>query len=157
MGWIRGLHCEKCRHDFVARTSALIAPDQPILDRSFSSNETVWNDPKYEFEVHWGRSGALVAKNSIATSLHELVHGCHQFDPFCTEVHAVTKWSETTQNMSLGSNQVDRVCSLRKFWCDFIAWTCALLAVAVVRPILPKSSWSYQTVQNAPKHELGIQ
>jgi hypothetical protein len=36
------------------------------------------------------------------------------FQPFCTKVRAITERSETTQNMSLGSNRVDRVHSLRK-------------------------------------------
>ena len=31
------------------------------------------------------------------------------------------KWYETHQNMSLGSNEVDRVLSLQKFQCDFVA------------------------------------
>jgi hypothetical protein len=37
-----------------------------------------------------------------------------QFDPLCTEVRAVTKWSEMFENMSLRSNGVDRVRSLQK-------------------------------------------
>jgi hypothetical protein len=37
-----------------------------------------------------------------------------QFDPFCIEVRAVTKWSNMPENMSLGSDRVDRVRSLRK-------------------------------------------
>ena len=31
MGWIGSVHCEKTRHDFVARTFALIAPVHPVL------------------------------------------------------------------------------------------------------------------------------
>jgi hypothetical protein len=37
---------------------------------------------------------------------------CTSSAPFCTEFRAVTKRSETHQNMSLGSNGVDRVRSL---------------------------------------------
>ena len=42
----------------------------------------VRNAPKHEFRVQWGASGAFVAKNSDATSWHELLH---QFCAFCTE------------------------------------------------------------------------
>ena len=62
--------------------------------------------------------------------------------------------------MILGSNGVDRVRSLRKFQCDFMAQTCAL--IAPVQPILYRVSCSNETLtnapkhyENAPKHELG--
>ena len=67
MGWIRCVHCEKIWCDFVARTSSLIAPVQPILHRVPGNNETLRNAP-----THY----------------------------------------EMLQNMSLGSNAVDRVRSL---------------------------------------------
>jgi hypothetical protein len=53
-------------------------------------------------------------KNSDVVSLHELVHKLHKFGPFCIDLRAVTKRSKTHQNMSLGSNEVDRFCWLRK-------------------------------------------
>src|SRR6185503_19454303 len=45
--------------------------------------------------VQWGGSGAFVAKNSEATSWHELLH---QFSPFCTEFRKATKWSRLHPN-----------------------------------------------------------
>src|SRR6185503_6770386 len=36
--------------------------------------QMVRNTPKHEFRVQWGGSGAFVAKNSDATSWHELLH-----------------------------------------------------------------------------------
>jgi hypothetical protein len=77
------------------------------------------------------------------------------FQPFCTEVRAVTEQSETAQNMSLGSNGVDRVHSFKKFQHNFVAQTWALKAP--VRSILHRSSCTNETVQNAPKHEFGVQ
>jgi hypothetical protein len=50
-------------------------------------------------------------KNSDATSFSEVVH---QFGPFCTNFRAVTKQSEVPENMSFGSNGVDRVRLLLK-------------------------------------------
>jgi hypothetical protein len=74
----------------------------------------VRNAPKHEFWVQWSGSGAFVAKNSDATLFSELVHLWHQFGQFCIDFRAVTKLSELPQNMSFGSNGVDRVHSLRK-------------------------------------------
>jgi len=51
--------------------------------------------------------------------------------------------------MSLGSNGLDRVCTLQKFKCDFMAQTCAL--IAPVQPILHQVSCSIETLPNAPK------
>ena len=53
--------------------------------------EIVQNAPKHEFRVQWGGLGALVAKNSDATSWHELLN---QFSPFCTEFRKSTKRSQ---------------------------------------------------------------
>jgi hypothetical protein len=47
MGLIGCIHCEKFGHDFVARTSALIAPFQHVLHRVSCSNEIVPNAPKH--------------------------------------------------------------------------------------------------------------
>ena len=89
----------------MAQTSALIAPFQPILHRVSCSNDTLPNAPKY---------------------------------------------NETQQNMSLGSNGVDRVSSLRKFRCDFVARTFAL--IALVQPVLHRVSCSHEILPNTPKH-----
>ena len=74
MSWIRCVRCEKLSCDFVARTSSLIAPIQPVLLRVSCSNETnpkctqtVRNKPILEFRVQWGGLGAFVAKNSNVT------------------------------------------------------------------------------------------
>ena len=76
------------------------------------------NAPKHVFRVQWGGSGAFVAKDSDTSSCHELLH---LFKMFCPEFCKATEWSqnapnwyEMQQNDSLGSNGVDRVCSLRK-------------------------------------------
>ena len=54
------------------------------------------------------------------------------------------------QNMSLGSNGVDRVRSFEKFWSDFVARTSAL--IAPVQSVLHLASCSNETIQNVPKH-----
>ena len=52
--------------------------------------------------------------------------------------------------MSLGSNGLVRVRSLQKFKCDFMAQTCAL--IALVQPVLHRASCSNKTIQNASRH-----
>ena len=50
MGWIGCVCCEKSRHDFVARTFALIAPAHPVWHWVSCSYEMIPNAPK-----HYGR------------------------------------------------------------------------------------------------------
>ena len=59
------------------------------------------------------------------------------------------KYCETHQNMSLGSNGVDRMCC-EKFRCDFVARTFTL--IAPVQPVLHQASCSNETIENAPRH-----
>ena len=47
MGWIDWVQCEKSRHDFVARTFALIAPAHTVLHRVSCSYETITDEPKH--------------------------------------------------------------------------------------------------------------
>src|SRR6185437_12510125 len=55
MGWIGSYHCEKFRCDFMARTCALIALVQPVLQRVSCSNEILPNTPKH-YETHTNMS-----------------------------------------------------------------------------------------------------
>jgi hypothetical protein len=45
---------------------------QPVLHRLSSSNETVRDVPKHEFQVQWSGSGGFIAKNLDATFLPNL-------------------------------------------------------------------------------------
>ena len=60
------------------------------------------------------------------------------------------KHYETYTNMSLGSNGVDWVRSLQKFWCNFMARTSTL--IAPVQPVLHRVSCSNETLPNTPKY-----
>ena len=60
------------------------------------------------------------------------------------------KHYETQQNMSLGSNWVDRVHLSQKFRCNFLARTFAL--IVPVRPVLHRVSCSNKMIPNAPKY-----
>jgi hypothetical protein len=74
--------------------------------------------------------------------------------PICIDLRAVTKRSETLQNMSFGSNGVDHVRSLRKISKQLpLANLCLMVPV---RPVLHRLSCSNKTVQNAPKQEFFV-
>ena len=55
MGWIGYIRCENIWRNFVAQTSALTAPVQPILHRVSWSNEMVPDSPKH-YETHQNMS-----------------------------------------------------------------------------------------------------
>ena len=76
---------------------------------------------KNEFIVQWDGPGVFVAKMSHATSWHELFSlitpvqpKLHQFSQSNKTVPDASKHNETDQNMNLGSNGLDHVCSLQK-------------------------------------------
>ena len=72
-------------------SSARFAPSFVTQPNDHKCTKIVQNAPKHEFRVQWGGLGALVAKNSDATSWHELLH---QFGTFCTEFRKATKRSQ---------------------------------------------------------------
>ena len=126
MGWIACVRCQKFRCVFVARTFALIAPIQPVLHRVSYSNETLPNALRH-YETHQNMS---LGSNGV-----DLVHSLQKFQtPLCgmnlcinctclahfaqslcsNEMFSnAPKHCEMHQNMSLVSNGVDRVHSLR--------------------------------------------
>ena len=55
-------------------SSARFAPSLVTQPNGHKCTKIVQNTPKHEFRVQWGGLGALVAKNSDATSWHELLH-----------------------------------------------------------------------------------
>jgi hypothetical protein len=111
----------------VARTLALIAPSWPILHRVSCSSEMVPNAPKRK-EMHRKMSlGSNGVDRECSLRKNLTRHCCTnfcinvQFGAFCTKFRVVAKLfqnaperKETHQNMSLGSNGVDRERSLRK-------------------------------------------
>ena len=127
MGWIGCARCEKFWRNIVAQTFALIAPHQPILHRVSCSNEMVSNAPKlYEMQQNMslGSNGMHLVRllqkfrcNFVAWTFALIV----PVRPVLHRVSCSKKWIQmhpntmkTHQNKSLGSNGVDRVCSLPK-------------------------------------------
>ena len=72
MVWIGSIRCEKFRHDFVARSFALISLVWHILQQVSCSSGTVPNAPKWK-ESHQNMS---LGSNGVDRELswHELLH-----------------------------------------------------------------------------------
>ena len=126
MGWIAFVRCEKFWCDFVARTSTLIAPVQPVCTEfrevtkhcqmhpnTMRCNKTwVYGPMGWIGSVHWikfrcdfmARTCALIAL--VQYVLHRV--SCSNEILLNTPKHY-----ERHTNMSLGSNKVGRVHSLR--------------------------------------------
>ena len=84
MGWIRGIHCEKFRRDFVARTFALVRPVLHQFCKAAKRSQMARNAPKHEFSVQWGGSGAFVAKCSCHEVASEFFSTNAPDPPHCT-------------------------------------------------------------------------
>ena len=127
MGWIGCLCCEKFQNDFMAQTCALIALVLPVLQWVSCSNETLPNAPKH-YETHTnlslGSNGVVgcvrceklwcdfMARTSALIALVQPV--LHLVSCSNEILPNTPKHYETHTNMSLGSDGVDWVHSLRK-------------------------------------------
>src|SRR6185436_12703424 len=76
-------------------SSARFAPSSVWQPNGPECTQIVGNAPKHQFRVQWGGSGDFVAKNSDATSWHELLH---LFGPFYIEFRKATKQSRMHPN-----------------------------------------------------------
>ena len=120
------VHCEKSRRDFVARIFALIAPVHTILHRVSCSYETIPNAPKH-YATHQNmslgsngvdgcvrceKSGrAFVARTfALIPPIHTILH---RVSCSYETITNAPKHNETYENISLASNGVDWVGSLR--------------------------------------------
>jgi hypothetical protein len=146
MEWIRCICSGKFRRNFVQQTCKLMAQVRPVLHRHSCSNESVRNASKYEYWVQRSGSGAFVAKFSDVTSFSELVRSWHPFGQLCIDFRAVTKRSETPQNMSCRSNGVDQVSSLRQ-----ISMQLRLANLGVNFAILASFASTFVQYRNGPK------
>ena len=88
MGWIGCL--TRLRGMNFCTTSARFVPSFVRQPNSTKCTQILQNAPKHEFRFERVQSGAFVAKNSVTTSWHDLLH---QFDSFCTEFCKATKRS----------------------------------------------------------------
>ena len=82
--------------------------------------QTLWNAPKHEFTVQWSGSGAFVAKITMCfvgrtfVSIALVQYVLHPLSCTYEMIPNAPKYYELHQNISLGSNGVGLVCSLKK-------------------------------------------
>ena len=127
MGWIGWVRCKTFRCDFVARPFALIALVQPVLHRVSCSNETIQNAPKHSKRTNTciqGPMGWIGCVHCEKFRCDFMAQTCALIAPVQPILHRVScsnetlpsapKHYETQQYLSLGSNWLDRVRSLRK-------------------------------------------
>ena len=106
LGWVRR---EKSRHDFLARTFALIAPVHPVLHRVSCSYETIPNASKY---CETDRNIGLGSNRVVwVRSLREMptwlrgTHFCinctssHRFAPSFMHLRNDNRWTQTLWNL----------------------------------------------------------
>src|SRR6185295_19732720 len=78
MGWFGCVHYKKIPTRLhgtnFCTSSARFAPSFVRPPNGPGCTQIVRNAPKCQFRVQWGGSVAFVAKNSVATSWHELLH-----------------------------------------------------------------------------------
>ena len=127
MGWIGCVRRKKFKRNFMVRTCALMAPVQPILHRVSYSNEILPNTSKH-YETHrnmslgsngvdWVRS---LRKNLMRLRGKNFCINCTssaRFAPSFVQKRNNPKCTQnykTQQYLSLGSNGLGRVHSLRK-------------------------------------------
>jgi hypothetical protein len=175
MWWIGCVRCEKSRRDFVARTFALIAPVHTVLHRVLCSYKTIIDEPKhYEAYqnmtlgsngVDWVRSLRKILTWLRGTNFCINCTSSHRFHRVLCSYETIIdepKHYETYQNMTLGSNGVDWVRSLRKIptWLrgtKFCINCTSSPYFASSFMELRNNPKCTQTLYNAPKHEFMVQ
>ena len=84
MGWIGCVRSKTSRLNFVAQTFAQVRPfctEFGKATKQFQMHSNSTKCSKMTVKVQWGGSGVFVAKNSDATSWHELLHKFGRFAP----------------------------------------------------------------------------
>ena len=113
--WLHGMNfCINCTN------SVCFAPSFMQLRSYPKCTQTLWNTPKHKFRVQRDGSSVLVAKKlqhefvartfALIAPVHPVSHQVCGYET----IPNAPKHYETHQNMSLGSNGVDQVRSLRK-------------------------------------------
>src|SRR6185437_7190016 len=97
VNWVRSLRKipTRLRGTNFCTSLARLAPSFVREQNGPKCTQIIQNAAKCQFRVQCGGSGVFVAKNSDATSWHELLH---KFVPFCTEFRKATKRSRMHPN-----------------------------------------------------------
>ena len=175
MGCIGCIRSKKLRSDFVARAFALNAPVQPVLHWVYFHNKTIPNAPKH-YETHqnmslWSYGVDWVC--SLRANLMRLrgTNYCikctssailHRVSCSNEMIPSPPKHHKTHQNMSLGSDGLDRVDLLQKLqtrlcgtnFCINCNISACFEPSIIMKQNGPKCT---QTLRNTTKHEFWVQ
>ena len=163
MVWIVSVRCEKLWHDFVAQTFTLIATIWHVLHQVSGRNEMVTNARKWK-ETHQNMSlgsNGVDREHSFRKFLTR--HRGTNFCINCTSlacfasslcsssimVPNAPKKKETHENMSLGSNCVDRERRFREILTGLCGTNSCINCTRLAH--LHRVSCSSETVPNAPE------
>jgi len=150
-------------------SSPSFAPSFMQLWNDPKCTQRIWNAQKHECWIRWGGSGAFVATNSDTTSWHDfyaliapIQYVLHHVSCSYEIIQNELKHYATHENMSLGSNGMDRVCSLRKIttWIrgtNFCINCTSSPRFAPSFTQLRNDPKCTQTLWNAPKHKFRVQ
>ena len=142
-------------------SSARFAPSFVKQPNGPGCTQIVSHTPKCQFRVQWGGSGVFVAKKSNATSWHNFGTSSARFAPSFVRQRSgleCTQIGINHQNISLGSNGVDRVRSLQKIPTRLhgtnFGTSSARFAPSFVRQ--PSGPECTRIVRNAQKHQFRV-
>ena len=160
MGWIGCVRCEKFRRNFMARTFALVRNVSPRFSKG---NLTILNAPKwYKMQqnkslgsngVDWVRSLRKIPTRLRGTNF---CTSSECFAPSLVRKPSGLKWYETHQNVSLGSNGVDRVRLSRKTSRTFVLVRNVWPLVPFGNFTIPNATKWYETHQNMSLASNGV-
>ena len=163
MGRIGCVRWRKSRRDFVARTFALIAPvhlfciEFHVVTKWSQMHPNTMQHTKTWVQGPMERIGCIrceKSKRDFVARTFSWIAPVHTVLPrvSCSykTITNAPKHNETYENMSLGSNGVDWVRSLRKIPTWLRGMNFAL--IAPVHPVLHRVSCSYETITDEPKH-----
>jgi hypothetical protein len=152
--WLQGTNfCINCS------SSHCFVPSFMQLRNDPKWTQTLCNSPKHEFRVQWSGLDAFIPKNPDVTSWLPIFH---RVSCSYETIPNAPKHYATVKNMSLGSNGVDWVRSLRKiptwlhgtnFCINYTSSPCFASSFMQLRND-PKC---IPTLFSAPKHEFRVQ
>jgi hypothetical protein len=174
MGSIGCVRCKKSKRDIVARTFALVAPVQYVLQQGSCSYETIPNAPKYyetDRNISLGSNGVdeVCWLRKITTRLRG-TNICINYTSYVFQqvscsyetIPNAPKYYETHRNIGLGSNGVDWLRLLWKIptWLrgtNFCNNCTSSTHFAPSFMQLRNDPKCIQTLWNIPKHEFSVQ
>jgi len=167
MGWIgcvrRDKNPTRLRSTIFCTSSARFALSVVWQPNGPKWIQMVRNAPKHEFRVTWGGSGAFFCRKFRRDFVAQTFALVRNVSPRVSQSNQMVanapKRYETHQNMSLGSNGVDRVHSLQKIPTRLRGTNFCTSSERFTQSFArqPNGRKCTKMVRNVPKHEFRVQ